>query len=97
MRHNKKRKNLIIINLVEGRRSHNKFYHIVNILQSNNMIVTVIEIRYAGYGKLIAEQNINNNYDIIVAAGGDGTINEVINGIYPHQIPFEGVYYSMSG
>lgn len=86
---NKKRKNiLIIINPVAGRRLHNKFSRIVNELKRNNLTVTVIETLYSGHGRLIAEQNINDNYDMIVAAGGDGTINEVINGIYPHQMPF---------
>lgn len=32
---------------------------------------------YAGHASGIAEQGVKDNYDIIVAVGGDGTINEV--------------------
>ncbi|PCJ43049.1 MAG: hypothetical protein COA81_05300 [Alphaproteobacteria bacterium] len=85
----KNKKNLLIIlNPVAGRRLSGKFNNIINILQKNSLSVTIKETLYAGHGKEIARENINKNYDMIVAAGGDGTINEVINGIYPHQIAF---------
>ncbi len=92
MQDNNKKNFLIILNPVAGRRLQGKFNNIVNILQKNNLSVTIRETKYAGHGKEIAKEitseNINNDYDMIVAAGGDGTINEVINGIYPHQIAF---------
>ena len=92
MQDNNKKNLLIILNPVAGRRLQGKFNNIVNILQKNNLTVTIRETKYAGHGKEIAKEitseNINNDYDMIIAAGGDGTINEVINGIYPHQIAF---------
>ncbi len=36
-----------------------------------------------GDGTAVAAQAINEGYDTIIAAGGDGTINEVINGLLP--------------
>ena len=34
-----------------------------------------------GDATLEAERALEQNYDIIIAAGGDGTLNEVVNGI----------------
>lgn len=38
----------------------------------------------AGDATVLAREGVAAGYDRIVAAGGDGTINEVINGIAPH-------------
>jgi diacylglycerol kinase (ATP) len=37
-----------------------------------------------GEGKLFARQAIEDGFDLIIAAGGDGTVNEVVNGIVPN-------------
>ena len=34
-----------------------------------------------GDAKLEAERAMHENYDVLIAAGGDGTLNEVVNGI----------------
>ncbi|NOZ66521.1 MAG: diacylglycerol kinase family lipid kinase [Alphaproteobacteria bacterium] len=88
MKDKNKKNLLIILNPVAGRRLPGKFNNIVNILQKNGLSITIKETRHAGHGKEIAGENVNEGYDMIIAAGGDGTINEVINGIYPHQIAF---------
>ena len=38
-----------------------------------------------GVGKLLAKQAAADGYDIVIAAGGDGTVNEVVNGIAGSQ------------
>src|SRR5277367_7033269 len=43
--------------------------------------VTLAPTQRAGDARLLAAQAVKEGYRIIVAAGGDGTINEVINGI----------------
>jgi len=88
MGNKKQKKLLIIINPAAGRRSPGKFSHIVDILRENNLAVTIMETRYSGHGQLIAKQNAPGNYDMVIAAGGDGTVNEVLNGLYPCKIPF---------
>jgi diacylglycerol kinase (ATP) len=43
--------------------------------------VTIEETAAAGDGTRLAREALAANYELIVAAGGDGTINEVINGL----------------
>ncbi len=43
--------------------------------------VTIEPTRAAGDGQRLARMAADQGYDLVVAAGGDGTINEVINGL----------------
>ena len=83
-----KKKLLIISNPTAGRRSGGKLNQVVNILKKNHLSLEIKETKYPGHAKLIARENATEDFDMIIAAGGDGTINEVLNGLYPHQIPF---------
>ena len=38
---------------------------------------TVIETQYAGHAEMLAKQEMEKGTDIVVAVGGDGTVNEV--------------------
>ena len=44
--------------------------------------------RYAGHAKIIAEQAADENIDIVVAAGGDGTVNEVCSALVKRHAAF---------
>ena len=48
----------------------------------NSPSVTLAPTQRAGEAKALAARAVTDGYRIIVAAGGDGTINEIINGIY---------------
>ena len=37
---------------------------------------------YPGHGTLLTRQALGDNYDLIVAVGGDGSFNEVVNGFF---------------
>lgn len=72
----------IIFNPKAGSSKLAKLKKIVAELNKNNL-VTLFETTAAGDATNIARTE-SVNFDIIVAAGGDGTINEVVNGINPN-------------
>ncbi len=43
--------------------------------------VDVTPTAYAGHAVVLAREAAEQGYDVVVAAGGDGTVNEVVNGI----------------
>src|SRR4051812_41191969 len=55
-----------------------------------------VETEHPGHGKDLAAEAVQNGYDYVFAGGGDGTINEVLNGVMsampaPKQRPIIGV------
>ena len=41
---------------------------------------SIVKTQYAGHASQIAAAAVQDKVDIVVAIGGDGTINEVVNG-----------------
>ena len=72
----------IIFNPKAGSSKLAKLNKIIAELNKNN-IVTLFETTAAGDATNIARIE-SAHFDIVVAAGGDGTINEVVNGIDPN-------------
>ena len=60
-----------------GRKSSEK---IVEQLSAMGYSVTLMKTKYKGHATEIAEE-FGENYDLIICCGGDGTLNEIINGI----------------
>ena len=54
--------------------------HIRNLLIKHNINVTIVSTLHSGHGTQLAQQYAPIS-DLIVAIGGDGTVNEIINGI----------------
>src|SRR5579859_6949770 len=44
------------------------------------------ETRRPGHGKELAAQAVRNGYGYVIAAAGDGTVNEVLNGIMESEV-----------
>ena len=53
-------------------------------LRDEHGAATVRLTRDSGQATEFAHQAAEDGYELVVAAGGDGTLNEVINGIAPH-------------
>ena len=58
-------------------------------LASRHRDVDVVETQHAGHGSELARAAVADGVDVIVAAGGDGTIHEVANGILQMTGPGE--------
>ena len=61
--------------------------HAVQILERNGHDVTVAPTTGPGTAGAIARQWIAHGADLIIAAGGDGTINEVVEGMVGSRVP----------
>jgi YegS/Rv2252/BmrU family lipid kinase len=69
---------LFIINPISG--GHNKakiINAIPKLLDSTIFDISILYTEYAGHAAEIAKKAVEENMDIVVAVGGDGTINEV--------------------
>lgn len=54
---------------------------IASYLGAYGLDVTIVPTEHAGHATELARDCAEKKYDIVVACGGDGTINEVVNGI----------------
>lgn len=73
-----KEKILFIVNPISGHHDKSNFPSIVEKLIDNDKYdYTITLTEYGGHAVELTKQAIDNQYDIIVAVGGDGTINEV--------------------
>ena len=71
-------KTKFIINPISGvGKQKNITTLIEKFLDKNKFIYDIIFTKYNGHAKLIAKKAIKENYDILIAVGGDGTVNEI--------------------
>lgn len=69
---------LIIANPVSGGYNENKLKTVTDILKQKCDKVDIILTEYKGHAEIISK---NAEYELIIAAGGDGLINETARGI----------------
>jgi diacylglycerol kinase (ATP) len=69
----------IIINGIS--RKKKTFYQSILPSLKKNFSVEVFETQFPNHAIQLARQASLNDYDTIIAAGGDGTLNQVLNGI----------------
>jgi diacylglycerol kinase family enzyme len=72
---------LIIFNPVAGRRRAASLWRVLDVLVENGVKVEVAETQHAGHATSLARDAAAAGRDMVVAAGGDGTIAEVANGL----------------
>ena len=72
---------LLILNPTAGRRRRGLVDGVVRRVRALGWTVDLVETAAAGDARRIAETCDPNRYAVIAVAGGDGTINEVVNGL----------------
>ena len=72
---------LAIFNPAAGRNRRQRFDEIVNLLRKEGCEVEVRVTEHRGHAEEMARAISSTRVDLIAAAGGDGTINEVVNGL----------------
>ena len=72
---------LIVFNPVAGRRRAHLLWRVLDVLVANGVRLDLAETRGAGHAESLAREAAASGSRLIVAAGGDGTIAEVANGL----------------
>ena len=72
---------LLIVNPTAGRRRRGLVDAVASRVRAEGWTVDVVETQAAGDARRLAETCDAQRYGVIAVAGGDGTINEVINGL----------------
>lgn len=69
---------VVIVNPISGRSSKHKVVSTISsCIDTAKYDVTIRFTSYAGHATKIAEEAVKDGVDIVVAVGGDGTVNEV--------------------
>ncbi len=77
-----KKKILFIVNPVSGTRRRVKLAEAVKKhINTRNFLPEVKETQYAGHAVQLSREAVSEGIDVVVAVGGDGTINEVASQI----------------
>ena len=73
----------LIVNKFAGHRKKykNAIEIVDSVLKANNCEFEISYTNYPGHATELAAKAANKNFDTIVAVGGDGTVNEVANGL----------------
>ena len=72
---------LIVFNPTAGRRRAARLWRVLDVMSANGMRIELAETRHAGHATGLAREAAAAGADLVVAAGGDGTIAEVANGL----------------
>lgn len=72
---------MLIRNPIAGRRRQGLVDAVVRQLEAEGWSVELVDTAAAGDARRLAESHEVDRYAVIAVAGGDGTINEVVNGL----------------
>jgi len=81
------RRLLVVYNPTAGRRRRRLFSRVLDQLKNFGCEIALHETRGPGDAKRFVQGIDGEMYDAVVAAGGDGTIREVVNGLAGRAIP----------
>ena len=78
---------LCIVNPVSGLKKSLKVYsEVKNLIESHGFTPQLLKTEYAGHAKKVISELQPNDFNRILIFGGDGTVNEVINGLYQSDL-----------
>lgn len=72
---------VIVFNPVAGRRRAHLLWRVLDVLVANGVRLDLAETHCAGHAEALAREAAASGETLVVAAGGDGTIAEVANGL----------------
>jgi diacylglycerol kinase (ATP) len=72
---------IIVFNPVAGRRRAYLLWRVLDVLIANGVRIELAETHCAGHAESLARDAVRRGEQMVVAAGGDGTIAEVANGL----------------
>jgi diacylglycerol kinase (ATP) len=81
------RRLMIIFNPTSGWRRRRRFEAVVDRLRARGCRARVYETTAPGDAERLAATADPARYDLLVVAGGDGTVNEAINGLADRRLP----------
>lgn len=72
---------IVVFNPAAGRRRAGRLWRVLDVLASSGVRIRIAETRHSGHARALAAEAAEAGVPMVVAAGGDGTIAEVANGI----------------
>ncbi len=72
---------VIVFNPTAGRRRTRLLWDVIDVLVANGIRLELAETRRPGHAEALAREAAAAGVELVVAAGGDGTIAEVANGL----------------
>jgi diacylglycerol kinase (ATP) len=72
---------VIVFNPVAGRRRAHLLWRVLDVLVANGVRLDLAETHRRGHAEILAREAVEHGAEMVVAAGGDGTIAEVANGL----------------
>src|SRR5580704_8944937 len=72
---------VIVFNPVAGRRRAHLLWRVLDVLVANGVRLDLVETHRAGHAESLTQEAVRRGEPMVVAAGGDGTIAEVANGL----------------
>ncbi len=82
-----------IINPISGTADKKRLPTMIQEMFTEGWDTTIVETEYAGHGKELASKFAQEGYDVVVACGGDGTMNEVASSLVHTETAFAIVPY----
>lgn len=93
----KKKNLLVIINPVSGISNKQKIRELIDDnIDKEKFDPELVFTAYAGHGKLLATEAVNQGYNAVVVVGGDGSVNEVGAALVNTEVPL-GIIPTGSG